>query len=65
VSEEFRKEFEKILKEFEDRVKKLISDVEGLLDRGEVREAYRLWRERSRDILRELRKIAEGVREGC
>jgi len=56
MSEEFRKEFEKILKEFEDRVKKLISDVEGLLDRGEVREAYRLWRERSRDILRELRK---------
>ena len=71
VSEEFKKEFERILREFEDRVKKLVSEVEELLDRGEVREAYRHWRAKSRDILRDFRrslkdleKSAESAGEG-
>jgi Arc/MetJ-type ribon-helix-helix transcriptional regulator len=71
VGEEFKNEFEKVLREFEERIKKLVDKVEELLDRGDVREAYRLWREGSRDILRdlkgslkELEKAAKGAGKG-
>ena len=59
VSEEFRKEFEDTLRRLEERFKALVNDVENLNDKGEVREANRLWRERSREIIKEFRESLE------
>ncbi|MDK6028934.1 hypothetical protein QPL79_06120 [Ignisphaera sp. 4213-co] len=63
MSEEFRKEFERILKEFEEELRNLLNSVENLLNKGDVREAYRLWRERSREIMKRLRKSLEDLEE--
>lgn len=68
--EEFRKEFENLLNELRKKFKDLIMDVERLLDSANVREAYRVWKEGSRSIVKEFReaverleKISEGVDE--
>jgi Arc/MetJ-type ribon-helix-helix transcriptional regulator len=55
MSEEFKRRFEEVLKRFEERFKKLVNEVEDLISRGEVSDAYRLWRRESREILKELR----------
>lgn len=57
--DEFRKEFEKFLNELMDSTKRLAEDVEKLLDSGSAKEAYRVWRERSREIVRKLKEYIE------
>ncbi|MEM4627825.1 MAG: hypothetical protein QXX37_06050, partial [Ignisphaera sp.] len=61
-SDEFRKEFEKLLDELRESVKKLTLEVERLLDAGNVREAYRVWRERSRTITKEFNEYIEKLK---
>lgn len=58
-ADEFRKEFEKFLDELRNRVRNLAADVEKLLDSGDVREAHRVWRERSRKVVKELKEYVE------
>lgn len=55
MSDEFKRRFEEVLRRFEERFKKLVNEVEDLISRGEVSDAYRLWRRESREILKELR----------
>jgi len=55
MSDEFKRRFEEVLRRFEERFKKLVNEVEDLISRGEVSDAYRLWRRESREILKEFR----------
>lgn len=68
--DEFRKEFEKLLNELKGSVERLAADIEKMLDGGNIREAYRIWRERSREVIRklkervdELEKMGESIDE--
>lgn len=68
--DEFRKEFEKLLNELKGSVERLAVDIEKMLDGGNIREAYRIWRERSREVIRklkervdELEKMGESIDE--
>ncbi|MCS7112231.1 MAG: hypothetical protein N3D82_02670 [Ignisphaera sp.] len=68
--DEFRKEFEKLLNELKGNVERLAADIEKMLDGGNIREAYRIWRERSREVIRklkervdELEKMGESIDE--
>ncbi|MEL9940513.1 MAG: hypothetical protein QW632_02140 [Ignisphaera sp.] len=63
MSEEFRKRLEKALKEFEKELNNLVNNIEDMLNKGEVREAYKLWRERSREIMKRFRDSLEDLEE--
>ncbi|MEM0026974.1 MAG: ribbon-helix-helix domain-containing protein [Ignisphaera sp.] len=63
MSEEFRKRLEKVIKDFEEEFKELVNNIEDLLNKGEVREAYKLWKERSREIIMKLRDSLEDLEE--
>ncbi len=58
-ADKFKKEFEEFLNELRNRIRNLAADVEKLLDSGNVREAHRVWREKSREIVSELKEYIE------
>jgi Arc/MetJ-type ribon-helix-helix transcriptional regulator len=67
VSEEFRKELEKLIKDIKSRVDALADEVEDLYESGEYYRAFRKWSEGVSRVLRDVRgslsKLSELVKE--
>lgn len=56
MSEEFRRELEKVVERIKSELDSLIKRVDEMVSRGEIRRAYRAWTEGIVDILREARE---------
>jgi len=63
LDESIRKKIDEIMREIEDRVSELTKQVEDLVDKGEVRRAYRLWRSESRRLIRDIERDLESIED--
>ncbi|OYT40431.1 MAG: hypothetical protein B6U89_02165 [Desulfurococcales archaeon ex4484_58] len=63
MDEELKKKIDELLNKFEVQVKELTRRIRELMDSGEFRKAYRLWRIESRRLLRDLEDDLEALED--
>ncbi len=54
--DEFRKKLEESLNSFRSSIEKLIANVEDMINKGNIEEAYNLWKSESKNILGKMRE---------
>jgi len=61
--DEFKRKFEESINNFRLSVEKLIANVEDLINKGNIEEAYKLWRSESKNILEKMKENLNMLKE--
>ncbi len=61
--DEFKKKFEESINNFRLSIEKLITNIEDLINKGNIEEAYKLWKSESRNILEKMKEDLNMLKE--